>query len=346
LQEIVSLIRVSILGATGYSGGELIELLLRHPAVSLQHLTSESSTGKPVHSVHPSLRHRVNQPFVKADLKKLAQDSDVVFSCYPAAAGIKLNAQLVAKKVKVIDLSADFRLPTSALYQTWYKEKHTAPSLLSKAVYGLPELFREDIRRAALIANPGCYATAAILSAAPLMKPLVVDPMSLIVDAKSGASGAGKKVASDYLYCEVNENFRAYNVARHRHQPEIETMLHRASRVPVTLTFTPHLVPMQRGILSVLYATLKKSTSTKDLLGVFQRFYEREPFVRILPEGELPQTKNVAHTNYCDIGITQDSRMRRAIVVAAIDNLGKGASGQALQNMNLCFQRPETEGLL
>jgi N-acetyl-gamma-glutamyl-phosphate reductase len=346
LQEIVSLIRVSILGATGYSGGELIELLLRHPAVSLQHLTSESSTGKPVHSVHPSLRHRVNQPFVKADLKKLAQDSDVVFSCYPAAAGIKLNAQLVAKKVKVIDLSADFRLPTSALYQTWYKEKHTAPSLLSKAVYGLPELFREDIRRAALIANPGCYATAAILSAAPLMKPLAVDPMSLIVDAKSGASGAGKKVASDYLYCEVNENFRAYNVARHRHQPEIETMLHRASRVPVTLTFTPHLVPMQRGILSVLYATLKKSTSTKDLLGVFQRFYEREPFVRILPEGELPQTKNVAHTNYCDIGITQDSRMRRAIVVAAIDNLGKGASGQALQNMNLCFQRPETEGLL
>jgi N-acetyl-gamma-glutamyl-phosphate reductase len=346
VQEIVRLIRVSILGATGYSGGELIELLLKHPAVSLRHLTSESSFGKPVYSVHPALRNRVQQPFVKADVKQLAQDSDVVFSCYPAAAGIKLNAQLIAKKVKVIDLSADFRLPTARLYQTWYKEKHSAPALLSKAVYGLPELFREDIRRATLIANPGCYATAAILAAAPLLKPLIVDPNSLIVDAKSGTSGAGKKVSPDYLYCEVNENFRAYNVAQHRHQPEIEAILHRASRTAVTLTFTPHLVPMQRGILSVLYATLKKSTGTKDLLALFQRFYEREPFVRILPEGELPQTKNVAHTNYCDIGITQDSRTRRAIIVAALDNLVKGASGQALQNMNLCFQRPETEGLL
>ncbi len=339
------MIRVSILGATGYSGGELIELLLKHPAVSLQHLTSESSAGQPVHAIHTSLRNRVKQSFVKADLKKLAEDSDVVFSCYPAAAGIKLNAQLLAKEVKVIDLSADFRLPTAALYKTWYKEKHSAPGLLSKAVYGLPELFREDIRRATLIANPGCYATAAILSAAPLLKPLAVDPSSLIVDAKSGTSGAGKKVSSDYLFCEVNENFRAYNVARHRHQPEIETILHRASRVSVTLTFTPHLVPMQRGILSVLYATLKKSTSTQELLAMFQRFYEREPFVRILPDGELPQTKNVAHTNYCDIGIAQDSRTRRAIVVAAIDNLGKGAAGQAIQNMNLCFQRAETEGL-
>jgi N-acetyl-gamma-glutamyl-phosphate reductase len=346
VQESLKLIRVSILGATGYSGGELIELLLRHPAVSLQHLTSESSAGQPVHAVHASLRNRLKQSFVKADVKKLAADSDVVFSCYPHAAGIKLNAELVAKKVKVIDLSADFRLPSASLYQTWYKEKHSAPALLSKAVYGLPELFREDIRRAMLVANPGCYATAAILSAAPLLKPLVVDPAGLIVDAKSGTSGAGKKLAADHQFCEVNENFRAYSVARHRHQPEIETVLHRASRVPVTLTFTPHLAPMQRGILSVLYATLKKSISTKDLLALFQRFYEREAFVRILPEGELPQTKNVAHTNYCDIGITQDSRTRRAIVVAALDNLGKGASSQALQNMNLCFQRPETEGLL
>ena len=340
------MIRVSILGATGYSGGELIELLLKHPAVSLKHFTSESSAGKPVHSVHGSLRGRVTSNFIKADLKKIAADSDVVFSCYPAAAGIKLNAELVAKKVKVIDLSADFRLPTAALYKTWYKEKHTAPGLLSKAVYGLPELFREDIRRATLIANPGCYATAAILSAAPLFKPLAVDASSIIIDAKSGTSGAGKKLSADYLYCEVNENFRAYNVARHRHQPEIETVLQSFSRVPALVTFTPHLVPMQRGILSVLYATLKKSTSTQALLALFQRFYEREPFVRILPEGELPQTKNVAHTNYCDIGITQDSRMRRVIVVAALDNLVKGASGQALQNMNLCFQRPETEGLL
>lgn len=340
------MIRASILGATGYSGGELIEFLLKHPAVTLQHLTSESSIGKPVHSVHPVLRNRVTKAFVKADVKMLAKDSDVVFACYPAAAGINLNAALVGKGVKVIDLSADFRLPSAPMYKTWYKETHTAPALLKKAVYGLPELFRDRIRSASLIANPGCYATAAILSVAPLLKPLSIDPASLIVDAKSGTSGAGKKVSPEYLFCEVNENFRAYNVAKHRHQPEIETVLKAASGVSTTLTFTPHLVPMQRGILSVTYATMKKPTSTAGLLALFQRFYEREPFVRILPEGELPQTKNVAHTNYCDIGITQDSRTRRAIVVAALDNLVKGASGQALQNMNLCFQRPETEGLL
>lgn len=340
------MIRASILGATGYSGGELIRLLLNHPAVTIQHLTSESSAGKPVHAVHPEFRGRIKQSFVKLDVKRVAQDSDVVFSCYPAAAGITPNAQLVKSGVKVIDLSADFRLPTGALYKTWYKETHSAPQLLKSAVYGLPELFRDAIRNASLVANPGCYATAALLSAAPLVKPLLVDPKSFIVDAKSGVSGAGKKISSDYMYCEVDENLKAYNVAGHRHQPEIETILHRLSRVSVTLTFTPHLIPMQRGILSVLYATLKKPMKTGDLRSLFARFYEREPFVRLLPDGELPQTKNVVHSNYCDIGITQDARTNRVIVLAALDNLVKGAAGQAVQNMNLCFKRPETEALL
>jgi N-acetyl-gamma-glutamyl-phosphate reductase len=196
------------------------------------------------------------------------------------------------------------------------------------------------------VANPGCYATAASLAAAPLLKPLLVDPDSLIVDAKSGTSGAGKKITATYMFCEVNENIHAYNVAVHRHQPEIETVLARASSVKVRLTFTPQLMPITRGILSVLYATLKKPMKTGDVRRIFSRFYENEPFVRVLPEGELPQIKNVTHTNYCDIGITQDERLNRVIVVSTLDNLVKGASGQAVQNMNLCFARPETEGLL
>lgn len=340
------MIRVSILGATGYSGGELLHILLQHPAVVIKHLTSESSAGQPVHAIHPELRGRLPHRFVKLDVKQIAKDSDVVFSCYPHAAGIKPNSQLVKAGVKVVDLSGDFRLPSAAMYKTWYKETHSAPALLKTAVYGLPELFREDIRQATLVANPGCYATAALLSAAPLVKPLLVDPKSLIVDAKSGVSGAGKKISSDNIYCEVDGNLKAYSVARHRHQPEIETILNRISRISIALTFSPHLIPMPRGILSVLYASLKKPMKTTELHSLYARFYEREPFVRILPEGELPQTKNVVHSNYCDIGITQDARTNRVIVLSAIDNLVKGAAGQAVQNMNLCFKRPETEGLL
>ncbi len=334
------------MGATGYSGGELIKILLNHPHARLQHLTSESSPGKPVWSVHPQFRGRVSQEFVPLNVARIAADSDVVFSCFPAGIGIAPAAGFIKAGVKVIDLSADFRLPTAKMYEAVYHGKHGAPDLLKKAVYGLPELFRASIVKASLVANPGCYATAASLSAAPLLKPLIVDPDSLIVDAKSGTSGAGKKVASTYLYCEVNENIHAYNVGIHRHQPEIETVLTRVSSVKVRLTFTPHLVPMSRGILSVLYATLKKPMKTGDIRRLFAKHYENEPFVRVLPDGELPQTKNVSHTNYCDIGITQDQRLNRVIVVAALDNLVKGASGQAVQNMNLCFARPETEGLL
>lgn len=340
------MIRASILGATGYSGGELIKILLNHPSARLQHLTSESSPGKPVWSVHPQFRGRVSQEFVPLNVAKIAADSDVVFSCFPAGIGIAPAAGFIKAGVKVIDLSADFRLPTAKMYEKVYHGKHDAPTLLKKAVYGLPELFRASIIKASLVANPGCYATAASLSAAPLLKPLLVDPDSLIVDAKSGTSGAGKKLASTYMFCEVNENLHAYNVGIHRHQPEIETVLAKASSVKVRLTFTPHLVPMSRGILSVLYATLKKPMKTGDLCRLFAKHYENEPFVRVLPDGELPQTKNVSQTNYCDIGITQDQRLNRVVVIAALDNLVKGASGQAVQNMNLCFARPETEGLL
>ena len=339
------MIHASILGATGYSGGELLRLLLSRPGIQLKHLTSESSAGRPVSSVHPHLRGLTDLRFESLNVGRISRDSDVVFSCYPHAMGIKPNAAFYKAGLKVIDLSGDFRLPSAGLYKMWYKQKHTSPQLLKKAVYGLPELFRSQIRKASLISNPGCYATAAALSAAPLLKPLRIDPASLIVDAKSGVSGAGKKITSMYMFSELDENLQAYSVASHRHQPEIEQTLRRFGGVSARVLFSPHLVPMNRGILSVLYASLKKPLSTSQIRSLFLSFYEKEPFVRILPEGELPQTKNVSYTNYCDIGITQDKRTRRVIVIAAIDNLVKGAAGQAIQNMNILFNRPETEGL-
>lgn len=340
------MIRVSIMGATGYSGGELLRLLLNRPNVQISHITSRSSSGTPVSSAHPHLRGLTNLKFETADIKTLARDSDVVFSCFPAAAGIKPNSALVKAGVKVIDLSGDFRLPDAGLYKTWYKENPAPASLLKKAVYGLPELFREEIRSATLVANPGCYATASALSAAPLVKPLRIDPSGIVIDAKSGVSGAGKKITAMYMYSEVDENLQAYSVTTHRHQPEIEVTLQRFAKVKSRVLFTPHLIPMNRGILTTLYATLKKPMRASSLRDLYAEFYQDEPFVRVLPLGELPQTKNVSYTNLCDIGVSHDPRTNRAIIFAAIDNLVKGAAGQAIQNMNLLFNRPETEGLL
>jgi N-acetyl-gamma-glutamyl-phosphate reductase len=339
------LIRVSILGATGYSGAELLKILLKHKDVQIQHLTSESSADMPIEKVHPGLRGLLSKRLEKVDAKRIAQDSDLVFSCFPAGAGIKNNAHFIQAGLKVIDLSADFRLSSAQLYVTWYKLEHSAPGLLKQAVYGLPELFRAQIKTAQLIANPGCYATAGILSAAPLLKKALIDPTGLILDAKSGTSGAGKKLESRLMFSEVNDNLNAYAVASHRHQPEMEIILKKVSGKTPTLTFTPHLVPMTRGILSVLYGTLKRPMSLGDIRAVFVEAYLGEPFVRVLPLGELPETKNVTHSNYCDIGIAEDRRMNRVIVLAAIDNLVKGAAGQAVQNMNICFGLPETEGL-
>ena len=340
------MIRVSILGATGYSGGELLKYLLNDPDLTISHITSESSSGMSVALAHPWLRGRLNLQFEALNVKKIAADSDVVFSCYPAGVGMKPIAYFIKAGLKVIDLSADYRLSSASLYKNWYKITHTETKLLSKAVYGLPELFRSQISHASLVANPGCYATAAALAAAPLLEAGIVHPDGLIVDAKSGVSGAGKKVAFTYLYNEVDENLTAYNVASHRHQPEIEQTLSRVRKGPVRLTFTPHLIPMKRGILSVLYATLKKPMKTSKLVSLFEGRYHGEPFIRVLPEGELPQTKNVTNTNYCDIGIAQDARMSRVIVFSALDNLVKGAAGQAIQNMNLLLNREETRGLL
>jgi N-acetyl-gamma-glutamyl-phosphate reductase len=339
------LIRVSILGATGYSGGELIRLLLNHPAVKLHHLTSVSSVGKSIEEIHPLLRGRLSHRFESLNVKKVVRNSDVVFSCFPPTVGMKSTAQLVKAGVKVIDLSADYRLPTGELFKKVYKTTHAAPALLKQAVYGLPELYRKEISASTLVANPGCYATAGILAAIPLLHNHLIDPKSLILDAKSGVSGAGKKLAHNFLFGEVESNFQAYGVTSHRHQPEMETILTCVARKPSQITFTPHLVPMLRGILAVLYATLKKSTRTQDIHALYQKMYQGEPFVRVLPLGQMPQTKNVNNTNYCDIGLVQDERSKRIIVISAIDNLVKGAAGQAIQNMNILFNRSEWEGL-
>ena len=339
------MIRVSILGATGYTGGELLRILFNHPGVQIQHVTSESHAGEPLSAVHPAFRNRSSLSFEKMNLARIAADSDVAFLCFPAGVGIRPARALLKAGVKVVDLSADFRLPTAALYKSWYKGTHAAPGLLKTAVYGLPELFRDGVASAALVANPGCYATAALLALAPLVRPLAIDPRSVIVDAKSGVSGAGKKLAANYLFGEVNENFQAYGVASHRHQPEMEHALGRFGRLSPRITFTPHLVPMTRGILAVAYATMKSNLSAARLRERYERFYASSPFVRVLPDGVLPQTRAVSYTNACDISVRVDARSRRAIVLAAIDNLMKGASGQAVQNMNLMFGRPETEGL-
>lgn len=341
------MLKVSVIGATGYTGGELIRTLLKHPQVKITHCTSESFAGQPIFSIHPDLSGRCELIAEKCHVDVIAKNSDLVFLCLPHGSSAKLAKRFLEKKIKVVDLSADFRLKSNALYKKWYGTKHPCPELLKKSVYGLPEIYREQIKRADLIANPGCYATATILTLLPLISGNIVKTGYIIVDAKSGLSGAGKKVDPRYLFCETHENFSAYAVGRHRHCPEIEQELSfLSSPTPVSLTFVPHLLPINRGILVTAYADLKKKISTASLLRLYAEFYAEEPFVVILPENSFPEIKSVQNSNFCQIGVRVDEKNQRAIMVGAIDNLGKGASSQAIQNMNLIFQLGETSGLL
>lgn len=335
------MIRASIIGATGYTGAELIHWLLRHPKAEIRHGTSESSPGVPIGVIHPSLAVKKNLNLIteKCDAAKIAKDSDVVFLCLPHGKSAEVAKQFLERGVKVVDLSADFRLKSAGLYQQWYGAKHPASSLLSQAVYGLPELHREKIKTAKLIANPGCYATATILSAFPLAQKKLVVPGSFIADAKSGVSGAGKKLESRYLFCEVEQNFLAYGVEGHRHIPEIEQELQ------YQVTFIPHLLPIHRGILVTLYATLKNKMKPEALWELFSEFYQKEKFITLLPLGQFPEIRAVQNSNHAAIGVHVEERNSRAIVVTAIDNLGKGASSQAVQNMNLLFGLDESLGL-
>jgi N-acetyl-gamma-glutamyl-phosphate reductase len=341
-------IKASILGAAGYTGGELLKILLRHPHAEIAHVTSQSSAGRKIEDVHPSLRGLCPLTLEKPDrpnYKKIASDSEIVFLALPVGEASLVAANFVAKGRKVIDLSADFRLDKKT-YHKFYLHKHGAPDLLKKAVYGLPELFRENIHEFDIVANPGCYATAAILALAPLVKYRLVETDSIIVDAKSGVSGAGKKLELAYSFSEANENMTPYAVVHHRHTPEMEGVLSKLSNDEVTVTFVPQLAPMTRGILAICYAKAKKDVDIKRTHQRFVEFFKNEPFIRVLESGFMPQTKSVLQTNFCDIGVAFDSRTDLVIIASALDNLVKGASGQAVQNMNLLFGFEETEGLL
>jgi N-acetyl-gamma-glutamyl-phosphate reductase len=335
-------IRVAILGASGYSALELIKLLLRHPNVEITALTTRQTEPRPVGEVHPALAGRLDLKLENLPLVELAKRADAVFCCLPHGASASAVVELLPLGKKVIDLSADYRLSDPDEYAKWYGLDHADPEHLKDAVYGLPELYREDIREATLVANPGCYPTSAILALAPLLDAGVISAEGIVIDSKSGVSGAGREPKPHLHYPEANESVSAYGVGTHRHMPEIDQVLSDAAGKPVEVIFTPHLMPMDRGILSTSYATPTRDLSTAELLALYREFYAGEPFVRIL-DG-LPTTKHVSGSNFCDI--TARPVRGRVVVLSAIDNLIKGASGAAVQNFNLMHGIPETTALL
>lgn len=337
-----SVINVGIIGGSGYTAAELLRLLVRHPRVRLQAITSRAEAGKPVTSLFPNLVGFLDLAFADPDAAGLDQ-CDVVFSATPNGVAMTHAPGLLAQGVRFIDLAADFRLRDLPLWNEWYKIPHACPELLKEAVYGLPETRRNEIRRARLVANPGCYPTAVQLGFLPLIEADVADRTRLIADAKSGVSGAGRSAHVHTLFAEAADNFKAYGVAGHRHLPEIEQELSRAAGAPLQLTFVPHLTPLIRGIHATLYAPLTDPKA--DLQGLFEDRYRDEPFVRVLPKGAHPETRAVRGSNICQIAVHKAPHADVAVVLAVIDNLTKGAAGQAVQNMNLMFDFPETLGL-
>jgi len=339
------MLNVAIVGASGYTGLELIRILYCHPEVAVTCLTSEQSAGRRISDIFPNLRGRCDLTLENLEPVRVAGKADLIFTALPHKAAMEVVPTFMRLGRHVIDLSADYRLSDPEVYGAWY-EPHLNPANLKKAVYGLPEVRRAKIRGARLVANPGCYPTSIILGLAPLLKKGLINTGDIIADSASGVTGAGRSAKVDSLYCEVNEGFRAYGVGGvHRHTPEIEQELSLLAGEPLVITFSPHLVPMDRGILSTVYATPRKATTTEKLVRLYQAFYKGEPFVRVLPQGSLPSTAFVRGSNFCDIAPLVDQRTGRVIIVSAIDNLVKGASGQAVQNMNLVCGFPETMGL-
>ncbi|MFZ5723056.1 MAG: N-acetyl-gamma-glutamyl-phosphate reductase [Pseudomonadota bacterium] len=335
-------ISVGVVGGTGYTGVELLRLLVQHPSVRLHVITSRSEAGQRVADMYPNLRGRVDIAFSAPDIGELCQ-CDVVFFATPNGIAMESAGTLVEAGVKVIDLAADFRLRDVAAWQKWYGMPHKCPGLLAEAVYGLPEVNREQIRKARIVANPGCYPTAVQLGFLPLIEKGLVDSTRLVADAKSGVSGAGRHARVDILYSEASESFKAYGVSGHRHLPEIRQGLESAAGGPVGLTFVPHLVPMVRGIHATLYAVLKDPHG--DVQRLYEERYAHEPFVDVLPAGAHPETRSVRGSNQCRIAVHRPQGGDTVVVLSVIDNLVKGAAGQAVQNMNLLFDLPETTGL-
>ncbi|HXI21908.1 MAG TPA: N-acetyl-gamma-glutamyl-phosphate reductase, partial [Gemmatimonadales bacterium] len=326
-------------------GVELLRFLVQHPRARVVAVTAETHAHQPISQVFPSLKGFVDLTCMPLDAAALADEAEFVFLALPHRASVTVGAALVERGARVLDLSADFRLKDPGAYPTWYGYEHGAPALLSEAVYGLPELHRNEIAAARLVAVPGCYPTSAILGLSPLLAQGLVDVETIVIDSISGVSGAGRKPELPTHYSEVNESLKAYGVAKHRHTPEIEQELSGVAGRPVTVTFTPHLAPLTRGILTTITTRLARRQATADLLAVYREFYRDQPFVRVLDEGRLPETKHVLHSNLCDIGLVADLRTGRVIVVSAIDNLAKGASGQAVQCFNLMAGLDERAGL-
>ncbi len=339
------MIRVGIVGVSGYTGVELARLLCRHPKVKLTVATSRQYAGRALADVYPSLRGLVDVVCEATSGPELAEKADLFFTAVPHQTAMAIVPGLIEAGKKVIDLSADFRIHDPAVYEKWY-QAHSAKEYLREAVYGLPEMHRQAIQAARLIANPGCYPTSVILGLAPLLKAGIIKPGSIIIDSKSGTSGAGRAAAVGSLYCEVADGFKAYKVGEHRHTPEIEQELGLLCGREVVVSFTPHLVPMSRGILSTIYAELAHEITTEQVVSAYQAQYANEPFVRLCPVGSYPATQHVRGANFCDIGFKVDARTGRIVVLSAIDNLVKGAAGQAIQNMNLLCGFAETEGLM
>ena len=339
------MIQVGIIGATGYAGGELVRLLYGHKDVEIKWYGSRSYVDQKYASVYQNMFQIVEDVCKDDNLKQLAKEVDVIFTATPQGFLAGVLDEEILSNTKVIDLSADFRIKDVATYEKWYGIEHKSPQFIPEAVYGLCERNREAIKQARLVANPGCYPTCSITSIFPLAAEGLIDMDTLIIDAKSGTSGAGRSAKVANLYCEVNENIKAYGVASHRHTPEIEEQLSYAAGKPVTISFTPHLVPMNRGILVTAYASLTKEVSCEEVKAVYDKYYGDEYFVRVLEKDVVPQTRWVEGSNFADVNFKIDPRTNRVVMMGAIDNMVKGAAGQAIQNMNLMFGLPEQTGL-
>src|SRR4030042_2115143 len=336
--------RVGIIGATGYTGVELLRLLLLHPEVEVTALTSQKYAGVPIDQVFPPLMKHLQLKCEELAVDPISKKTDFIFTALPHKTAMETVPLFYRQGKKVVDLSADFRFKDAGVYERWY-QKHTSADLLSESVYGLPELHREKIRNAKIVGNPGCYPTGALIGLIPLFKKGMISYESVVIDSKSGVSGAGRDVVLGSLFCEVNEGVKAYNIYKHRHMPHIEQELSQLVRKKIAVNFVPHLIPMDRGILTTLYVNFNQKVKADDVANAFEEHYRKEPFVRLHPKGKLPNTKDVRGSNYCDIGIVVDELGGRGVIVTAIDNLVKGASGEAVQNMNIMLGYPATMGL-
>ncbi len=338
------MIKAAVLGATGYAGIELVRILSNHPEVEIGFLGSRSFDGEKISEVYQNFEHVLETTCSELDMEEIKK-CDVAFTALPHGASNTVIPQLVEAGLKVIDLSGDFRYDDIEVYEKWYGQEHSSPELLKESVYGLCELHRDKIKGARLIGNPGCYTTCSILGAAPLLAKGLAQVKNIIVDAKSGVTGAGRNVALAYHFCECTENTKAYKIATHRHTSEIEQELSKLAGEEIMISFTPHLIPQKRGILSTIYINLNENHTTEEIVELYKEFYKDEYFVRVKEVGKLPETKHVAGSNFVDIGVVVDERLNRAVVVSAIDNIVKGAAGQAVQNMNLLFGLDEKTGL-